>query len=305
MVLYFWELYATRVTCGLVAWLGIGTMHCSICPQLIQFTNASEVNCRIHLVQDEEFSGPQVGEDCPDFALHSLLHDSDEQVDLPLREEKPTVIIFVHEITRPAFGLIRTLASYLESEQDHVHGAIVFLTDDINETRRWAKVASSSLPKNLILAVSPDGKEGDGSLGLNRKMTLTILLVKGQKVVGNFALVQPSDQVDAIKICRRIADAAGIEAPSESRISELRGGESLQRGEVNLRTLLVPVIRVEASMEEIQIAAEKVQREADMNPEFRRQLGEACRRIVDAEKLENYGNEHSQAWIKKWADEYR
>ena len=54
-----------------------------------------------------------------------------------------------------------------------------------------------------------EGKEGPGSYGLNRNVTLTILVGKEGKVTANFALVQPSTQADLPKILEEVAKVAG------------------------------------------------------------------------------------------------
>ena len=49
------------------------------------------------------------------------------------------------------------------------------------------------------MVISLDGIEGPGNYGLNRKVTLTLLVAKGTKVVANFAIVQPNE-TDAPKV---------------------------------------------------------------------------------------------------------
>ncbi len=255
--------------------------------------------------QDEEFSGPQVGETLPEFPLVSATMPDGGEVRLPSNKDKPLVLVFVHEVTRPAFGLIRTVDLYSGSQREHFDTAMVLLTDDMTETRRWARSAVGSLPA-MLLAMSPEGREGNGALGLNRKMTLTVLVVKNGKVTANFALVQPSDQSDAPKICKAMAEAAGIEPPTDEAIARLRGPERrpMASEEVNLRPLLAPVIRKESTEQEIEEAAKKVVAQAEANPAFRRRLGQACKAIVDGGVLENYGNQYSQTWLKQWAENY-
>ncbi len=60
--------------------------------------------------------------------------------------------------------------------------------------------------------VSVDGKEGPGSLGLNRKVTLTILVGNKGEVKANFALIQPSLQTDLLPIANAMVDLIGGDA---------------------------------------------------------------------------------------------
>ncbi len=258
------------------------------------------------LVQDEEFSGPQVGEPFPNFPLVGLTETAETPLQLASTETKPLVVVFVHEVTRPAFGLIRTISTYTAAHPEYVNAALVMLTDDMTETRRWAQAASRALPTDMLIAISPEGREGNGALGLNRKMTLTILVVKGQEITANFALVQPSDQGDATRICQAIAEAANLDAPTEEAIAALRGTSArpMTETEVDLRPLLAPVIRKDSNEQEIEAAAKKVEAEANANAAFRKRLGDVCRTIVEGGKLENYGNEYSQTWLKQWADKF-
>ena len=53
--------------------------------------------------------------------------------------------------------------------------------------------ARDSLRWRVPVGVSVDGLEGPGSYGLNRNVTLTVLVGKAGRVRANFALVQPSD----------------------------------------------------------------------------------------------------------------
>lgn len=260
-------------------------------------------------VESAEYSGPQVGEPLPDFSLLSLTTDSADPLLLPKSPQRPQLVVFAHEITRPAMALIRTLNAFRAANSDRLDAALVVLTEDLTKTREWAQLASRALPTEFVLATSAEGREGPGALGLNRKMTLTILIVRDQIVTANFALVQPSDQADALKICQAWAQAAGLPEPDEKAITQLRGPQSEMRrdssDEVNLRPLLGPVIRKTSSADEIDLAAQKVEVEAAANAAFRKRLAQACQAIVDNGKLENYGNETSQKWLKQWAEKYR
>jgi hypothetical protein len=181
------------------------------------------------LAQEEkpaEFSGPQKGEKLTPFTIKGLLGDeAGKELDLvKAAAGKPVVIVFVHEVNRPTVGLARVLGQYAASQKaDGLTSGIVLLSADATETEAWAKRASGALPKGLPVGISIDGQEGPGALGLNRKVQMTVLVGKDNKVTANFALVQPSVQADGPKIAAAIAAALGKEAPTAEELEKLAG----------------------------------------------------------------------------------
>jgi hypothetical protein len=162
-----------------------------------------------------------------------------------------------------------------------------------------------AFPKEVPVVLSADGAEGPGALGLNRKVALTILVAKDNKVSANFALVQPSIQADAPKIAKALHAALGED--KEPTLKDLGiVGDRPARGEpeVDLRGLLAPVIKKTATEEEVQRAAAIVEEAAKKNPAARAAVGQAVKRIVEAGKLENYGTPKAQEYLKKWAEEF-
>ncbi|MDX1948674.1 MAG: hypothetical protein SFU86_25020 [Pirellulaceae bacterium] len=174
-----------------------------------------------------EFSGPQVGEKLPPFTTRQALGDqAGKEIDLlKMAAGKPVAILFVHEVNRPSVGLARAIGNYAASRQgDGLTAGVVFLTADATETTEWLKRASGALPAGLPLGISTDGPEGPGAYGLNRNVTMTILVGKGDKVTANFALVQPSLQVDGPKIAQAIVDCLGSgQAPTAAELEKLAG----------------------------------------------------------------------------------
>lgn len=180
--------------------------------------------------KNEVFSGPQVGEKMGDFVFKPILGGAKEETkDIdPVKEAggKPTLIVFVHSVTRPSVGLARVLGTYAASrKKDGLQTAVVFLTADATETEAWIKRASGALPKDVPVGYSPDGQEGPGAYGLNRKVTVTVLVAKAGKVTANFALVQPSVQADAPKILEEVVKALG--SGKVPPIEELLGGREM------------------------------------------------------------------------------
>jgi hypothetical protein len=173
-----------------------------------------------------EFSGPQKGEKLTSFVVKGVLGErTGEEYDLVKSAAgKPIVIVFVHERNRPAFGLASMISRYAASQKENgLAAGIVFLTSDPTEVETWVKNQSvqRAYPASVPVSVSVDGQEGPGAYGLNRKMQMTVLVGKDDKVTANFALVQPSQQADGPKIVAAIAQALGRQAPTAEELEKL------------------------------------------------------------------------------------
>jgi hypothetical protein len=170
---------------------------------------------------DKEFSGPQAGEKLTPFKMRSVAGERlGQEIDL-VRDAsgKPLVMFFVHEVTRPALGLARQVLQYSASLQpDAPQAGLVLLSADATASEDWAKRASAALPRGVPVGVSLDGAEGPGAYGLNRKVAVTVLIAKENKVIANFALVQPSLAADGPKIAAAIAAACGKPSPTPAEL---------------------------------------------------------------------------------------
>ncbi len=167
---------------------------------------------------------------------------------------------------------------------------------------------ASKIP--AIIGISPDGREGPGSYGLNRNVTLTILVAKDNKVSANFALVQPSLQVDMPKVLESVVKVAGGKLP---KIAELEGMPAMARGEAkpsgneppNLRPLIAPLIKLGATDQAVDQAAAAIEKQAAEDPATRKEVARIANTIINAGKLENYGTPHAQQYLQKWAKEFK
>lgn len=171
-----------------------------------------------------EFSGPQAGEKLTPLKVRLLTGDkAGDEIDLVEQAGgKPVVLLFVHAVNRPSIGLARTILTYAaQHKADGVHPSLVFLSGDATETEEFVKRAAHALPEGVPIGVSTDGAEGPGAYGLNRQVTVTVLVAKDNKVTANFALVQPSLQADGLKIAKAIADAGGFEAPTLAKLEKI------------------------------------------------------------------------------------
>jgi hypothetical protein len=263
------------------------------------------------------FSGPQVGEALPPLTVRSVLGETAGQ-DLDLVEKaagRPVLLIFVHERTRPAFGLTNLLTRYVAKRAgDGLHGGVVFLTEDATATEQWTRVVQRHFsPDAVTYGISHDGQEGPGAYGLNRNVALTVLVGKEGKVTANFALVQPSDQADGPKILKAIVDAmGGGEVPTLAELGANRYQDRMParmtvagpNADARLSALLRELINPRATEEEVKAAARKIETYVAENEDARKELGQIAVRIVESKRLDTYGTKPAQEALQKWAKEH-
>jgi hypothetical protein len=225
---------------------------------------------------------------------------------------RPLVIVFVHELTRPSAALTRIVVDFAKKHQkDDMRVGVIFLGDDLTELETTLRRAAHALPSDVPVGVSLDGGEGPGAYGLNRKMSLTVLVAKDNRVTANFALVQPSVAADAPEIGHAIVKVLG--GQKKPTLEEMGGERAamMQRrpaagatDDATFRALLAPVIRKTASPEDVAAAAKKVEEHAAKDEPFKRRVADVAGRIIDAGRLENYGTPTAQEYLKKWAKEF-
>lgn len=143
------------------------------------------------------FSGPQIREKLPQFQAASLVGDNKgKQVD-PVADagKRPLVLFFQDDngvALRGLFGVSDAISKIARKAEQDVHVACVFLTDDPDSiTSRYGRVFGRLRAQGVdLIAVSPDGRNGPGALGLNRTVSQTIILAKDGKVTRNFVFRQ-------------------------------------------------------------------------------------------------------------------
>lgn len=176
--------------------------------------------------QEPVFSGPQAGEKLPVFKIRGVFDpDAGKELDfVAAAKGKPLVLVFVHDLNRQSISMVRTLTSYTHSRaKDGLTTGVVWLSDDVTEAENTLKRIKNALAAGVPTGISLDGREGPGSYGLNRKVTLTILVGNKDKVTANFALVQPSLQADLPKILAAVVKETGGTAPSVESLTRVGG----------------------------------------------------------------------------------
>ncbi len=262
------------------------------------------------VAQEQIYSGPQVGEKLSPFKVRGVF-DEDAGKDLDFvgsAAGKPIALIFVHDVNRQSISMTRVLSGYTVSRaKDGLATGVVFLDDDATAAENQLKKMRHALTLEAPLGIFPDGREGPGSYGLNRNVMLTILIGKDGKVTGNFALVQPSLQVDLPKILQSIVDVVGGEVP---KLSDLPGMPAMnsdrnaQTTAPNLRPLLAPLIRLTASDEDVEKAAAAIEAKAKTDLATRKEVARIANTIIKAGKLKDYGTPKAQEFLEKWSKEY-
>jgi hypothetical protein len=262
------------------------------------------------------FSGPQIGETLPSFKAKGVFGDqAGKEIDVVKQDDgKPVMLIFFHARTRPAFGLMNTMMKYAASKRkDKISTAVVFLTDDYTGTEKWVRTVKKHLAEGVTHVISPAGKEGPGSYGLNRNVSLTILVADKGKVTANFALVQPSLPSDGPKVLKAIVDVTGggkvpsiadIAGPRYKAKTPRRKQPAKGQNDPKLTGMLRSVINKQASEEDVKQAAKEVEEYVAKNEVARKQLGRISNTVVNSGKLSNYGTEAAQAILRRWAKQY-
>ena len=266
----------------------------------------------VFAADDPVFSGPQIGEKLPPFKAKGVLGDlADKELDLIKQAgDQPLLLIFVHTRTRPVLVLVNALTKFSVSQAEKgLHAGVVFLTDDPTTASQFIKRIKTYFTEGVPLVISHDGPEGPGSYGLNRNVSLTILVANQGKVTANYALVQPSVQADGPKILKSLVDiTGGGKVPS---IAQLSGRRIKQRPEMkkqardpNLGPLVRAVINKQASAENVAKTAAEVEKYVAEHAAARRELGQIANRISNSGNLENYGTPAAQDVLRKWAKKY-
>jgi hypothetical protein len=256
------------------------------------------------LDDEKVFSGPQAGEKLTSFKAVGVHDDQDgKEIDfIKQADGKPTLLIFMHEPTRPSAALTRMLSVYADSrKKDGLQCCVVWLTADRTEAAAYLKRARMSLNLKSQVLISTEGIEGPGGYGLNRKVGLTVLVAKDNKVTANFALVQPA-MTDAPKIAEAIVKHVGGKAPELKELEELAG---IKRGPMDRDPTLVGMMRQmiqkDATEEGLRKTAAEIEKYVANDPGKQKQVFEIATAIV----ANKYGTEAAQKQMKEWIETYK
>ena len=181
--------------------------------------------------QSEEnkiFSGPQPGEKLPSLTVTGIDGEIDGTTfDITAKVDRKPLVLFLQDTNAvgikglvnvsklllqiDAFQKRHSKATDAEKSNQGLQIGVVFLADDLDTLPEWAHdMLKKEIPNEVLKGISPDGREGPGSYGLNRNVAQTILIAKDGKVLHNFALTQPMLYTDP-HFLGAIAQAIGVE----------------------------------------------------------------------------------------------
>ncbi len=255
------------------------------------------------------FSGPQKGEKLLPFKVMGVYDEgAGKDVDfVTAAGGGPILLVFVHKLTRPAWGLTRILTGYgLARKKDGLSTGIVWLheADDRSKAEAYLTRARGSLRPAVPVGVSLDGAEGPGAYGLNRKMTLTILVANENTVTANFALVQPSDR-EAPKILEEVVKLIGGKVPTSE---ELRKYGGYARNAMRMDRRLVRILRKlqskDLTPEQLKEVTAEVNKYVGDDKARQRSLGSITTTWTRAADFDKRGTAAAREQLKRWAKKY-
>ncbi len=187
---------------------------------------------------DPIFSGPQPSEKTTPFQVLDLASEKEGAERDPIADNAgaPSALVFLHGIERSLVPLLRVIDEYGAQRKDRIRTEIIFLAPDRLAGEQRSKAASKSLRLQSRIGLSLDGTEGPGNYGLNKDCLMTIVTAVSNRVIANFALVQPGI-ADAPKVLEALARTAGdTNPPTVASLSTRPGdGAGMRRGEDSMR----------------------------------------------------------------------
>ena len=197
--------------------------------------------------QSEEnkiFSGPQPGERLPPLTVAGIGGRIDGTTfDITTKADGKPLVLFLQDTNGVGvkglvnvFGLLLQIDAFQkrdsktrsgEKSNEGLQIGVVFLADNLDTLPEWARdMLRKEIPNEVLTGISPDGREGPGSYGLNRNVAQTVIIAKDGKVLHNFAFTQPMLYADP-HVLGAIAQAIGEEPASVAKwLNEEKAAES-------------------------------------------------------------------------------
>ena len=160
------------------------------------------------------FSGPQSGEKLPPLKAKGINGETkDKTYDVIAKADGQLLVLFLQDESglglRGLVGVSRLLAQIAEKSKQTMHISAVFLGNTPDTLENQASKLVPHIPSGVLLGISPDGREGPGSYGLNRSVAQTVIIAKEGKVLHNFAFTQPMLRPDP-HVLGAIGEAIGV-----------------------------------------------------------------------------------------------
>lgn len=265
--------------------------------------------------EKEIFSGPQAGERLPKLAVSAVGGDQDGKTINALGENTGAQLIIMSDqygsSVRGLIGLLRFVSTINEKSEKKLNATVVYLGDDKNKLNENARRYGQYIAGKPTIGISNDGRDGPGSYGLNRNVSMTIIVANEGEVLYNFPFPQGMLTPDphVLGAISEVLKAKPVDmrewlVASYGDRTKKDANDRANTGGVDVRSLLAPVINKDASDEEIDAAAKRVDMLLEKNKAAATNIGGIAKRIIDGGKLENYGTERSQYHLFKWARLY-
>ena len=261
----------------------------------------------------EIFSGPQAGEILPKLNVTAVGGDNDGKAIDALGNNSGLQVLILSDqygsSVRGLIGLTRFIGTINDKSNIKLNAIVVYLGDDTNQLAENAKKYGKYVQGNPTIGLSRDGREGPGSYGLDRNVSMTIIVAEDGKVKYNFPFPQgmltPDPHVlGAISEIIQAKPEKMREWLAASYPNRSRDNANARPNGVDVRALIAPVLNKEANDEQIDNAAKRIDVVLEKNKVAAAQLGSIAKRIIDSGNLANYGTERSQYHLFKWAKLY-
>jgi|GEM_PF-1693967 len=140
------------------------------------------------------FSGPQPSEKIPSFKVTGLNGERVGKVFDPVRLAggKLQVLIFMDDNgvgIRGLFGTASILSQIADKSGKQIQLTAILLGDDPAKLSQFGKRFGERL-SGVVMAASQEGRDGPGVLGLNRTISMTIVVAKDGEVTHNLVFPQ-------------------------------------------------------------------------------------------------------------------
>ena len=247
--------------------------------------------------QDQQFSGPLPGEKLLGFKVRGFFEpNAGKELDFVQQANgKPIILVFIHDANRQSLRFTQVLTNFSVGLEG-THTGVVWLSDDVTDAENFLKRSGHALARKAPTGISLDGREGPGAYGLNRNVTLTVLVGKENRVSENFALVQPSIQADLPQILQAIAKVVGGE-PATLEDLLIVSNYKLQ-GPLSL------LADLDASDEDVDRHAATIEALVKQDVSARMELGRVTSRLLSTGMLSKRGTPRAQEHLKRWVKEY-
>lgn len=167
-------------------------------------------------------SGPQPGQKLPPLKVTGIRGDIDGKTfDITAKADGKPIILFLQDTDEAGIKGLVQVSEWLKrigdfrKKQNNASDlefqiGVVLLTDDADALPESARdVFEKHLPDEIIVGISPDGREGPNSYRLNRNVAQTVLIAKDGKVLHNFAFTEPIRSLGS-HFVGTIADTIGV-----------------------------------------------------------------------------------------------